>query len=86
VKARSIIAILACLLSGVLLPLANVSFSTFVFISPALFALLGLAFAIMAVLNKKENRKMAKLALVINLCNLLGYLLFILYMGFLWDL
>ena len=85
-KTRSIIAILACLISAALLPIANESYSLLVFFSPALFALIGFVFAIMAVLNKQENRKLAKLAMVINLFSVLGYLVFVVYMEFFWHL
>lgn len=85
-KTRSIIAITACLFSVALLPIANESASVLVFFSPALFALIGFVFAMMAVLNKLENRKLAKLAMVLNLCSVFGYLVFVIYMGCFWHL
>lgn len=85
-KVRSIIAIIACLFSLAMLPIANDSSSLIVFFSPALLALIGFIAAIMAVLNKNENRKLAKLAMVINLCCVLGYLVFVIYMGLFWHL
>jgi hypothetical protein len=85
-KVRSIIAIIACLFSLAMLPIANDSSSLIVFFSPALLALIGFVTAIMAVLNKNENRKLAKLAMLINLCCVLGYLVFVIYMGFFWHL
>lgn len=85
-KTRSIIAIIACLFSVALLPIANESFSLLVFFSPALFALIGFVFAIIAVLNKHENCKLAKLAMLINLCSVFGYLVFVIYMGLFWHL
>ncbi len=85
-KTRSIIAITACLFSLALLPVANESTSVLVFFSPALFALIGLVFAMMGVFNKLENRKLAKLAMVLNLCSVFGYLVFVIYMGFFWHL
>jgi hypothetical protein len=51
-----------------------------------MFALIGFIFAIMAALNKLENRKLVIFAMVLNLCNVLGYIVFVIYMGFFWHL